>query len=280
MIVALHEAPTGFFKTDPPHDNCELLRLVRKAASLGFRAIEMGPLADYASINGERLREVLDELDIKRNVHVGGLFNATKFALTEEEYSRMEEQIRSGMELCSQVDSTSMSIHPPYFPVGNEPTGDVLSMARRRFLKLLKEEVDAAHRYNVKIAVESFCYHPFVFSGIGDFAQFVATFPPEKLGVLLDIGHLYQVGISLSEAVHTFRDKLMDVHVHDALLDGDYRKATHLPIGKGTINFPDLISLLHESRYDGWLTLEIRGSEQQINNGREYLEATMEDLGC
>jgi len=86
MIVALHEAPRGFFKTDPPYDSDGLLRFVRKTASLGFKAIEIGPLTDYSSIDGERLRKLLVKLNMKRSVHVGGLFDASKFASTEEEY--------------------------------------------------------------------------------------------------------------------------------------------------------------------------------------------------
>jgi hypothetical protein len=77
MIVALHGAPKRFFKTGPPHGNNELLRLVRKSAVLGFRAIEVCALADYAQIDGKRLKEVLDELLMRRSVHVGGLFDAS-----------------------------------------------------------------------------------------------------------------------------------------------------------------------------------------------------------
>lgn len=90
--------------------------------------------------------------------------------------------------------------------------------------------------------------------------------------MLLDIGHLYQIGIDLSEAVHMFRHRLLDVHVHDAILEKDFRRATHLPVGKGTIDFADLINFLREAGYDGWLTLEIRGDEREIVESKKYLE--------
>jgi sugar phosphate isomerase/epimerase len=86
---------------------------------------------------------------------------------------------------------------------------------------------------------------------------------------------LYQAGIDLSEAVHTFKDRLADIHVHDATLDKDYRKATHLPIGGGTINFQSFIDLLREVRYSGWLTLEIRGSEEEVRESKERLEGLL-----
>lgn len=84
MIVALHEAPKDFLRTDPPHSNDELLSLLRKTASLGFRAVEIGPLASYVPIEGRRVRKVLDGLNLDRSVHVGGLFDAAKFALPKK----------------------------------------------------------------------------------------------------------------------------------------------------------------------------------------------------
>lgn len=272
MIVALHSAPRGFFRTGPPYSNDELLRFVRKASSLSFKAVQISPL-NFVSIESGRLRRVLDGLNMERNVHVGGIYDAEKLALTEEEYARAQKQIHWGITLCKEISSTLVSIHPPLFAARrNKVNEELLSKARTRFLKLVKGEVNFASRNQVKIALESFCYHPFIFEGLHDFVQFVSEFPPEKLGVLLDMGHVYQIGIDLSEAVHLFKPRLLDIHVHDATLQEDFRKATHLPIGKGTINFPDFINLLREDGYNGWLTLEIRGNEREIIKSKEYLE--------
>jgi len=273
MIAALHSAPKGFFKTDPPHSNNELIGFVRKAALLGFKAVQIGPLRDYVPIESKHLRIVLHNLQIERNVHVGEIYDAEKFALTEQEYASAKKQMRYGITLCKEISSTLMSIHPPFFATRNEVNGELLSKARTRFLELVKEEADFANRNHVKIALESFCYHPFIFEGLRDFAQFVSKFSSEKLGVLLDIGHLYQMGIDLSEAIKVFKHRLADIHVHDATLEEDFQKATHLPIGRGTINFPDFINLLREVDYDGWLTLEIRGTEKEIAKSKEYLES-------
>jgi len=272
MIVAIHSAPKGFFRTRPPHSEDALVRFVRKAASLGFKAVQIGPLMNYAPIEGRRLKRVLDSLKIERNVHVGGIYDARKFALTGEERARAQEQLHYGITLCKEISSTIVSIHPPFFTARSRPTEALLLKARTHFTRLIKEEADFARRHHIKIALESFCYDPFIFDGLQDFAQFVFRFPAEKLGVLLDVGHVYQIGINLCDAVHTFRRRLLDVHVHDATLRKNFRKATHLPIGKGTINFPEFISILRKVGYGGWLTLEIRGSEKEIVDSKEYLE--------
>jgi sugar phosphate isomerase/epimerase len=271
MIVALHGAPMGFFKVGPPHSCDELLRLVRKSASLGFEAVEVGPLVDYALIDGVRLRGVLDELGLMRSVHVGGLFDASKFASDEEEYVRMKQQLRRGVMLGCEIGSAVVSVHPPFFSVSDEPR-ELWSKARMRFLRLLLDMADFACQSDVRLALESFCYPPFIFQGLDDFVGFVSNFPAERLGVLLEAGHLYQAGISVSEAVHAFRARLVDVHVHDATQDRDYRKATHLPVGGGTMDFRSLVKVLREVGYDGWLTLEIRAGEEEIIESKKRLE--------
>jgi sugar phosphate isomerase/epimerase len=276
MIVALHSAPKGFFKTSPPYTNDELVQFVQKAAHLGFKAIQIGPLNDYETIKSERLRKVLDSLNVERNVHVGGLFDAHRFALTDEEYTAEKKQIHYGIKLCMDISSAVVSVHPPFFSTVGKVREEVLSEARKRFLKLMEEEVGFASRSGIRVALESFCYPPFIFKGLHDFFQFVSNFPPEKLGVLLDAGHLYQIGINIHDAVNMFKQRLLDIHVHDATLDKDYKEATHLPIGSGTFNFQELIDLLRENAYRGWLTLEIRGTEKEILASKEYLEHVIE----
>jgi sugar phosphate isomerase/epimerase len=275
MIVGLDLGSKEFFEADPPYSNDELLRAVRKASSLGFEAVQIGPLGNFVPIEGRRLRTVLDHLNIERNVHVGGLYDAERFASTQEEYVRARKEMHHGVMLCKKIGSTLVSIHPPFFTTGSVVNEELQFTAKMRFLELVKEEVDFASRNHVKVALESFCYPPFIFEGLNDFAEFVSKFPSGKLGVLLDAGHVYQVGIDLSDAVHTLEDRLLDIHVHDATRDKDYRKATHLPIGKGTINFRNFLDLLLDVRYDGWLTLEVRGGEKEVVQSKQLLEGLL-----
>jgi len=275
MIVGLNLASNEFFETDPHYSNDELLRIVRRVSSLGFKSVQIGPLRYFDFIEGERLRTVLDSLNIERNVHVGGLYDAEKFASTQDEYFKAQREVHYGIMLSSKLCSTLVSIHPPFFTTGSVVSEELQFRAKMRFLELLQEEMSFASRNHIKIALESFCYPPFIFEGLDDFAQFVSKFPSEKLGVLLDVGHVYQIGIDLSDAVHTLGDRLLDVHVHDATQDRNYRKATHLPIGRGTINFPGFLNLLREVRYDGWLTLEVRGSEKEVVQSKQFLESLL-----
>jgi sugar phosphate isomerase/epimerase len=208
---------------------------------------------------------------------LGGIYDAERFALTEAEYTKVWKQIRYGIMLCKEISSTLVSIHPPFFTERSKTSEKLFTKAQARFLKLAEDATDFASQNSVKIALESFCYNPFIFRGLNEFAQFLSEFPSERLGVLLDVGHLYQIGISPCEAVSKLKGRLLDIHVHDATREKNYKKATHLPVGKGAINFPGFVECLRGAGYDGWLTLEIRGTEEEIVESKQYLEHLIAD---
>jgi sugar phosphate isomerase/epimerase len=271
MRVALHSAPEHFFKSGPPYEANRLFDLVKMAARLGFRCFQIGPTSSFTNIDGHRLRAVLDEYGMQCNVHVGGLYDAEEYVLSEEEHNKAHRDLHRGIELSRDVASSLVSFHPPFFKSENSARLP-LSRAKNRFLKLIEEEADFAYSMGIRMAIESFCYPPFIFDGLDDLIQFVSNFPPTKIGVLLEVGHLYQAGFNLDEAIETFGNRLLDVHVHDATLQEDFKKATHLPIGKGSVDFLAMIDSLRRVKYNGWLTLEIHGNETEILKSKILLE--------
>jgi sugar phosphate isomerase/epimerase len=199
-----------------------------------------------------------------------GVSMMREFVMSQQERNKVRRDLHVGVELSREVSSSLVSFHPPFFKLEKS---DVLSArAKSRFLQLLKEEVDYAYSIGIKMALESFCYPPFIFNGLSDFMHFVSDFPSTKLGILLEVGHLYQARFNLDEAIQTFGDRIFDVHVHDATLHEDYKKATHLPIGSGNIDFLGVMNSLRKVKYDGWLTLEIHGDEGKILESKKLLE--------
>jgi hypothetical protein len=87
------------------------------------------------------LRRVLDCLKIERNVHVGGIYDAEKFASVREEYVEAQEDVHDGIMLCRELSSTLVSIHPPFFTARNIVSEQLRSKAKTRFFGLLDEEV-------------------------------------------------------------------------------------------------------------------------------------------
>jgi len=271
LIVALHSAPKDLFKRKPPYGNRELRKLVQNAFSLEFKGFQVGPRWRFQRVNGALLKNLLDRFEMERNVHVGGLYDAEELSRKGEEYSKILRELRYGVLLCQQISSNLTSFHPPFFMKPNLDE-ETLRKARSLFLELTDKALDFASSGGIRLALESFCYPPFIFHGLDDFMNFVSQFPPRKLGILMDVGHLYQAKIDIGEAIERFKSRLCDVHIHDATQQNNFRVATHLPIGRGTIDFSRLIDRLHQVRYDGWLTLEIKGTEKEIVQSKTILE--------
>lgn len=274
MIVSFHSVPQDILLGKPPFRENDLYRLVREAASLGFKAFQIGPLENFPNYDSERLRKLLDELGLERNVHLGGVYDAHTFSPGNETYQRALADVEKGVKLCQKIGSNLLALHPPFFKsqVVSSEMEVVASRAEDGLRQLIHESFKLVLKREVKLALESFCYFPFVFDGLRDFNSFVREFSSNKLGIVLEVGHLYNKRINLSEAVSLFGDRLFDVHVHDATWENDYRKVTHLPIGKGDIDFHSVVEALRGVNYDGWLTLEIRGSISDIADSKKKLE--------
>ena len=75
----------------------------------------------------------------------------------------------------------------------------------------------------------------------------------EKLGVVIDSGHMNLSSETISEAINMPGDKLLQVHVNDN--DGQHQQ--NLIPGEGTFNFFELIQELGKVRFKGVLTAEL-----------------------
>jgi len=274
MIVSFHSVPQDILLGRPPFGENDLYALIRVAASLGFRAFQIGPLADFPNFNVKKLKQLLDELGLARNVHLGGVYDAHDFSFGSETYQRALADVEKSVKLCQDIDSDLLAFHPPFFKgqVTLSERAVVVSKVKDGLRQLINASFKLVLNREVRLALESFCYPPFIFDGLHDFNSFVNEFSSSKLGIVLEAGHLYNKRIDLSEAVSLFGDRLFDVHVHDATWNGDFRKATHLPIGKGDIDFQSIVEALRGVNYNGWLTLEIRGNISDIVESKKRLE--------
>jgi sugar phosphate isomerase/epimerase len=98
-----------------------------------------------------------------------------------------------------------------------------------------------------------------------------------RVGVTLDTGHVhFNEGAafkpygSLGGLIEIFREKILHVHVHD--YDGNF---DHIGIGKGYIDFHDIVRTLCNIQFKGSLCLEInpdRESPEAILESRDRLQ--------
>jgi len=124
--------------------------------------------------------------------------------------------------------------------------------------KALKECCKVAGNYGIRIAIEPLGMHPFI-SGPRQAMDIIKESQSENAGFIMDTFHYYKSGISIKEIENIPIEKLLIVHVNDCedrpkeeLNDGH-----RLYPGLGVIPVYDILKVLKDKNYNGFLSIEI-----------------------
>ena len=105
---------------------------------------------------------------------------------------------------------------------------------------------------NTRLAVEN---TPLPSGSTDIIMDIVARYPPDRVGVCLDLGHAHIQGDVLA-AIRDTSDRLIHVHASDNRAERD----DHLVPGRGTIPWKRVFALLSETGFPGPVTVELRDS--------------------
>ena len=162
------------------------------------------------------------------------------------------------VQLAAQICATHITAH-----IGNYywfPANDWMKQkALDRFIKYLRRIIPQCEQHNVRIALENVVPIPrgseFYLLGdcIGDFSFIFSKIDSDCLRFCLDTGHA-NMAEGVIEYIRTLHDRLVSIHYHDNKRNND----EHLPIGNGTIPWPDVAQELHTIGYDGPFISECR----------------------
>lgn len=75
-----------------------------------------------------------------------------------------------------------------------------------------------------------------------------------RMGMCIDIGHAMRAGSPPEKAIRDFKDRLFDLHIKDVSLAAREGKA--IEIGRGVINFPEVVRSLRKIKYTGVCSIE------------------------
>lgn len=99
----------------------------------------------------------------------------------------------------------------------------------------------------------------------------------KNAGLTLDVGHVTIFGYppykSLGDVIKKFGRKMIHLHIHDV----DKNNVDHIPLGKGKIDFEDIVGSLKKINYSGSLCLELstgnpKTTEKDILHSKDILE--------
>jgi sugar phosphate isomerase/epimerase len=79
------------------------------------------------------------------------------------------------------------------------------------------------------------------------------------------MGHFYCVGEDPAALVRPLARQTRHYHLEDIAAD---RKHFHLPPGKGAMDFKAIFGALRETRYKGWVTIELYPYQEDAPGSR------------
>lgn len=104
--------------------------------------------------------------------------------------------------------------------------------------------------------------------------RLIDSLPPGALGVDLHPANLILHNHSPREAARALAAHVIHVHAADATRDLAERRNIEVPLGRGTAEFPELLAILEEHRFRGYITIERRQSDNpvfEISQAVQYL---------
>ena len=112
--------------------------------------------------------------------------------------------------------------------------------------------------------------------GGAELAGLIAALPPGSLGVDFHPANLIIHGHSPAETAAALAEHVVHVHATDATRDLAHGRGIEVQLGRGLAEFPEILGLLEEHQYRGFITIERRQSENavaEITDAVKYLKS-------
>lgn len=224
---------------------------VRAVAAAGFDFVDLTLEPPGAwPVDGAELGALLRDLGLAAVGHTSPhLPIASAFGGLRE---RAHELLRECFAAFAEAGVELINVHPDPMP-SVIPASEVI----RRNAEAVAALTDDAASAGVRLMVEN------MGRSFGTAAQLQPLFDaaPDAL-FHLDVGHAHlgrrpEEPNRTAELIDAFADRLAHVHLHDNLGLEDI----HLPLGAGSIDWPEIARVFRDAGYDGTFTIEIFARE-------------------
>lgn len=248
-----------------------LAEALREIRGLGFSGIDLGALPGVCDhvpyqLTGQAVAEVAEVvvtsgLAVRSvNADVGDLNEP----LEEKGRDARTAHIDRLLDLCAAIGSTALVLpngrqaHTPIasldtdFDLVAQQLTSISELAAPRGIELW---VEAPHWFRLAFDLER--------------SRELVSRLPEAIGIVCDVSHITAGGSTPRQFLDAFGPRTRHVHIRDA--EPNY---IHHSVGRGQVDFPDLINALQEMRYDGAISLELETRDvEDVNRPAEALRA-------
>ncbi len=104
-----------------------------------------------------------------------------------------------------------------------------------------------------------------------ELAALIARLPPGCIGVDLNPANLIIHGHSPRAATKALAPHILHVHATDATRDLSAGRGIETPLGQGNAEFPELLGILEEHQYRGYITVSRHDSDNPIADIKQAL---------
>ncbi len=264
---------------------------IRRIAAIGYRGIEL--LADVphawpAGLLPERreaIRRALDE-------HALTISNINAFMMNavgdprqpywhpgwtdpDPHYRAIRrEHTKRSLQLAKDLGAPHITTEPG----GLLTSGQTRQAAADIFYEELMPCVEWAERLGVGLLIEP--EPELLIERFDQYLEFVARVDSSAVGLNFDVGHAYCVGEDPQDWAPRMREHTVHYHLEDIAAT---RVHAHLIPGHGAIDFAATLRAIHQTGYQGWLTVElypyIDAPDDAAREARKYLLKSLATLG-
>lgn len=236
------------------------------ASQLGAQAVEIDARSELKPLDMTRtaLRQVRKMLD-DRNLRVSAVGFRTRRGYDNSE------------DLDRRIDATKEAMRLAFDLGANVVINNIGRVPEEKETRAWQNMIDALsdlgrHGHHVGATL---CAETGGESG-ADLLRLIDALPTASLGVNFDPGNLIVNGFSASDAIRALAPHVRHVHVKDGVRDLAQGRGVEVPLGRGSVDFPEIFSVLEEQRYNGYFTIERENAADpllEIGAAVNYLRA-------
>ncbi|MGE0755905.1 MAG: sugar phosphate isomerase/epimerase family protein [Pirellulaceae bacterium] len=226
--------------------NLPFKKALHTAAELGARAVEIDIRRELnpQSLTQTGLREMRKILD-DRNLRVCAVtFRTQRGYNVLEELDRRVAATKEALKFAYKLGAPVVVNQVGRVPDESQgPEWDLL-------VQVLSDLGHFSHHIGAWLAAETGSEEP------ANLARLIQALPAGAIAVTLDPGNLVVNGFSVRSALASLGRHVLHVHAKDGVRDLAQGRGIEVPLGRGSVDFPDLIASLEEHDFRGYYTIE------------------------
>lgn len=236
------------------------------AARLGAQAVEIDARNQLKPPEMTRtaLREVRKMLEDRNLRTCAVTFRTRRGYDNSEELDRRIDATKQAMKMAFDLGASVVINN-----IGRIPT-DKTSRSWQNLVDSLSDLGNYGQRVGATLCAETGSE-----SG-PELLELVQALPPGSIGVNFDPCNLIVNGHAVGEAIRALAPYVLHVHAKDGVRDLAQGRGVEVPLGRGSVDFPELLSVLEEQQYRGYFTIErdeVADPVFEIGQAVQYLKA-------